>query len=156
MKFIGVDPSLTESKFQVCIINTDLKTATFKRVKNLTVYMQILIEEEPDAIIVENSNLQKAVFNPNAGIGGAIAVGKNMGLSQAVADISDLYSKIPSGISPKEKGAKIANEMIFQGITKGLDLIGYKPQYEYSQDQRDAFMLAQLAEKKFKTFLREP
>ena len=92
----------------------------------------------------------------HTGVGGAIDVGKNMGVSQAATDIADQYSQIPSGISPQQKGAKVTNDVIFQGIVRsnGLKLTGYKGAIKAAQDQRDALMLALIAEQQYKIHLK--
>jgi hypothetical protein len=158
IKYIGVDPALRIGGFWLCVICRPENTATFRTVKHLGEYIQILKEEKPNAIIVENSNLQKNMFAKmqKSGIGGALDVGKNMGISQATADISDQYSEIPSGISPQKKGAKVTNETIFKGIVlaNGLTLVGYKGGIKAGQDQRDALMLALIAEQQHKLFLK--
>ena len=154
--FIGVDPALRKGGFWVCIICRVDNTATFKCCKHLGEFVRILQDCEPAAVIVENSNLQKAVFDKRSGMGGAISVGKNQGVSQAAADIAAQYSEIPSGISPKQKGAKIVSEVVFQGIAKsnGLTLTNYKGGDGIGQDQRDALMLALIAEQQYKLHLK--
>ena len=96
------------------------------------------------------------MFDKRGGVGVAISVGKNQGVSQSAADIADQYSEIPSGISPKQKGAKIVSEVVFQGIAKsnGLKLTNYKGGYGIGQDQRDALMLALIAEQQYKLHLK--
>ena len=154
--FIGVDPALRTGGFWVCIICRVDNTATFKCCKHLGEFVRILQDCEPAAVIVENSNLQKAMFDKRGGVGVAISVGKNQGVSQSAADIADQYSEIPSGISPKQKGAKIVSEVVFQGIAKsnGLKLTNYKGGYGIGQDQRDALMLALIAEQQYKLHLK--
>lgn len=154
--FIGVDPALRAGGFWVCIICRVDNTATFKCCKHLGEFVRILQDCEPAAVIVENSNLQKAVFDKKSGMGGAISVGKNQGVSQAAADIADQYSEIPSGISPKQKGAKVTNDTVFQGIVRsnGLTLTGYKGAIQAAQDQRDCFMLGLIAEQQYKLYLK--
>jgi len=154
--FIGVDPALRQGGFWLCIICRVDNTATFKTCKHLGEFVRILQDCEPAAVIVENSNLQKSVFNPKSGVGGAIDVGKNMGVSQAAADIADQYSEIPSGISPKQKGAKVTNDVVFRGIVQanGLTLHGYKGAIKAAQDQRDCFMLGLIAEQQYKLHLK--
>jgi hypothetical protein len=149
--FIGVDPALRVGGFWLCIICRVDNTATFKSCKHLGEFVTILQDCDPAAVIVENSNLQKQVFDQGSGVGGAISVGKNMGVSQAAADIADQYSEIPSGISPKAKGAKITNDVLFQGIVRanGLKLVGYKGAIKAAQDQRDALKLALIAEQQY-------
>lgn len=149
--FIGVDPALRKGGFWVCIICRVDNTATFKGCKHLGEFVRILQDCEPAGVTVENSNLQKSVFNPKSGVGGAISVGKNMGVSQAAADIADQYSIFPSSISPKQKGAKVTNDSVFKGIVKAntLTLTNYKGGNGIGQDQRDAFMLALIAEQKY-------
>lgn len=154
--FIGVDPALRKGGFWVCIICRVDNTATFKSCKHLGEFVRILQDADPAAVIVENSNLQKAVFDKSAGVGGAISVGKNQGVSQAAADIANQYSEIPSGISPKQKGAKVTNDILFRGIAKSnnLTLCGYKGDIKAAQDQRDAMMLGLIAEQQFKLHLK--
>ena len=154
--FVGVDPALRKGGFWLCIICRVDNTATFKSCKHLGEFVRILQDAEPAAVIVENSNLQKAVFDKGAGIGGAISVGKNQGVSQAAADIADQYSEIPSGISPKQKGAKVTNEALFSSIARSnnLTLCKYKGGDGIGQDQRDAMMLALIAEQQFKLHLK--
>lgn len=154
--FIGVDPALRKGGFWLCIICRVDNTATFKGCKHLGEFVRILQDCEPAAVTVENSNLQKQVFNQGSGVGGAISVGKNMGVSQAASDIADQYSQIPSGVSPKAKGAKIVNEALFQSVVKanGLTLIGYKTGDGHGQDQRDALKLALIAEQQYKLHLK--
>lgn len=152
--FIGVDPALRKNGFWVCIICRIEHTATFKPCKNLGEFVRILIDADPAAVIVENSNLQKNVFarNTHAGIGGALSVGKNMGVSQAATDIAQEFSVIPAGISPQQKGAKVVDERLFQSavVAHGLTLVGYKKGTGMGQDQRDAFKLACIAEQQYR------
>ena len=154
--FIGVDPALRAGGFWVCIICRVDNTATFKSCKHLGDFVRILQDADPIAVTVENSNLQKAMFDKKGGIGIAISVGKNMGVSQSAADIADQYSVVPSGISPKQKGAKVTNEAIFQGIAKAnnLTLTNYKAGDGIGQDQRDAMMLALIAEQEYKLLIK--
>jgi len=154
--FVGVDPALRQGGFWVCIICRVDNTATFKSCKNLGEFVRILQDCEPAAVIVENSNLQQAVFDKKAGVAIGVSVGKNMGVSQAAADIADQYSEIPSGISPKQKGAKVTNDVVFRGIVQanGLTLHGYKGAIKAAQDQRDCFMLGLIAEQQYKMFLK--
>jgi hypothetical protein len=83
-------------------------------------------------------------------------VGKNMGVSQAATDIAQEYSEIPSGISPQNKGAKVTNEAVFQGIVRAntLTLTKYKAGNGIGQDQRDALALALRAEQAYKIHLK--
>lgn len=155
--FVGVDPALRKGGFWLCIICRVENTATFKSCAHLGEFVRILQDCEPAAVTVENSNLQKAVFDSKSGVGGAISVGKNMGVSQAAADIADQYSEIPSGISPKQKGAKVKNHPLFHSICKSnnLTLCGYKGDIEAAQDQRDCLMLALIAEQQYKLHLKK-
>lgn len=154
--FVGVDPALRKGGFWVCIICRIEHTATFKACSHLGEFVQLLIDANPAAVIVENSNLQKNVFarNAHAGIGGALSVGKNMGVSQAAADIAQGFSCIPSGISPQQKGAKVVSEALFQSAVNahGLTLVGYKKGTGIGQDQRDAFKLACIAEQQYRLY----
>lgn len=154
--FIGADPALRAGGFWVCIICRVENTATFKSCKHLGDFVRILHDASPIAVKVENSNLQKAMFDKKGGIGIAISVGKNMGVSQSAADIADQYSAIPSGISPKNKGAKVISEPLFQGIAKAnnLTLENYKAGNGIGQDQRDAMMLALIAEQEYKLLIK--
>ena len=156
--FIGVDPALRKGGFWMCIICRVDNTATFVPCKHLGEYVRILQDANPVAVIVENSNLQKNIFarNTHSGIGGAISVGKNMGVSQAATDIAQEYSVIQCGISPQDKGAKITNEALFQGIVRSntLTLTKYKAGNGIGQDQRDAFCLALRAEQQYKMYLK--
>jgi len=154
--FIGVDPALRTGGFWLCVICRVDNTATFKSCKHLGEFVRILQDAQPAAVTVENSNLQKAIFDKRGGVGVAISVGKNMGVSQSAADIADQFSEIPTGISPKQKGAKITNEPLFQGIAKSntLTLTNYKGGNGIGQDQRDAMMLALIAEQQYKLHLK--
>lgn len=154
--FIGVDPALRAGGFWLCIICRVDNTATFKSCKHLGEFVMILQDASPAAVIVENSNLQKAMFDEKGGVGVAISVGKNQGVSQAASDIADQYSEIKSGISPKQKGAKVTSDVIFHGITKSnsLTLTNYKGGNGIGQDQRDAFMLALICEQQYKLHLK--
>ena len=162
--FVGVDPALRAGGFWLCIICRVDNTATFKSCKHLGEFVRILQDATPAAVKVENSNLQKAIFDKKVksdarqkgAVGIAISVGKNMGISQAAADIADQYSEIPTGISPKKKGAKVTSDTVFQGIVRanGLTLTGYKGAIKAAQDQRDALMLALIAEQQYKLFLK--
>jgi hypothetical protein len=156
--FIGVDPALRKGGFWLCIICRVDNTATFVSCKHLGEYVRILQDANPVAVIVENSNMQKNIFarNTHSGIGGAISVGKNMGVSQAATDIAQEYSEIPSGISPQNKGAKVTNEAVFQGIVRANDLTltKYKAGNGIGQDQRDAIVLALRAEQAYKIHLK--
>jgi len=155
-KFIGVDPALRANGFWVCVIDRILNTATFHPCKHLGEFVKLLNREMPIAVTVENSNMQKAVFDKKSGVGGAISVGKNQGVSQAATDIAQEYSVIPAGISPKAKGAKIVNEAVFQGVVRSnlLTLVGYKPGESPGQDQRDALKLALICEQGYKLHLK--
>jgi hypothetical protein len=156
--FIGVDPALRKGGFWMCIICRVDNTASFVSCKHLGEYVRILQDANPVAVIVENSNMQKNIFarNAHSGIGGAISVGKNMGVSQAATDIAQEYSEIPSGISPQNKGAKVTNEAVFQGIVRAntLTLTKYKAGNGIGQDQRDALALALRAEQAYKIHLK--
>jgi len=149
--FIGVDPALRKGGFWVAIICRVDNTVTFKACEHLGVFVQMLIDLEPKGVIVENSNLQKAFFNQKAGTGGALDVGKNMGISQAATDIARGFSSIEPGISPKQKGAKITNEAVFRGILRANNLtpINYKGN-KTEQDKRDALQLALICEQQVK------
>ena len=154
--FVGVDPALRKNGFWVCIICRVEHTATFKPCKNLGEFVRLLIDADPAAVIVENSNMQKNVFarNAHSGIGGALSVGKNMGVSQAATDIAQEFSAIPAGISPQQKGAKVVDERLFQSAVAahGLTLVGYKKGTGIGQDQRDAFKLACIAEQQYRLY----
>lgn len=156
--FVGVDPALRKGGFWVCIICRVDNTATFKSCKHLGEFVRILQDAEPAAVIVENSNLQKNVFSKmeHTGVGGALQIGKNMGVSQAATDIASQYSEIPTGISPEKKGAKVKNEALFLSIAKSnnLTLCNYKGGDGIGQDQRDAMMLGLIAEQQFKLHLK--
>lgn len=156
--FIGVDPALRKGGFWVCIICRIEHTATFKMCNHLGVFLRILIDADPAAVIVENSNLQKNVFarNAHSGIGGALSVGKNMGVSQAATDIAQEFSVIPAGISPQQKGPKVVDERLFQSAVAahGLTLVGYKKGTGMGQDQRDAFKLACIAEQQYRLHMK--
>lgn len=149
--FVGVDPALRKGGFWVCIICRIEHTATFKTCKHLGEFVRLLIDAAPAAVIVENSNMQKKKFNEKTGVGGALSVGKNMGVSQAATDIAQEFSAIPSGISPKQKGAKVVDERLFKSAVTahGLTLVGYKKGTGMGQDQRDAFKLACIAEQQY-------
>lgn len=149
--YIGVDPALRKGGFTVCIICRVDNTATFKTCAHLGEFVRLLVDADPIGIIVENSNLQKAFFNPKAGVGGALSVGKNMGVSQAATDIAREFSVIEPGISPKQKGAKVENLKLFEGIARSnnLTLINYKHN-KAAQDKRDALMLALICEQQVK------
>jgi hypothetical protein len=153
-KFIGVDPALRENGFWVCVIDRLLNTATLHPCKHLGEFVKLLNREMPIAVTVENSNLQKKHFDEKTGVGGALSVGKNQGVSQAATDIAQEYSVIPAGISPKAKGAKITNEAVFQGVVRSnlLTLVGYKPGKQPGQDQRDALKLALICEQSYKLY----
>lgn len=156
--FVGVDPALRKGGFWLCIICRVDNTATFKSCAHLGEFVRILQDCEPAAVKVENSNLQKNIFRrmSHTGKGGALAVGKNMGISQAATDIADQYSEIPSGISPEKKGAKVKSHPLFHSICKSNDLTlcGYKGDIDDAQDQRDALMLALIAEQQYKLHLK--
>ncbi len=145
--FIGVDPALRKNGFWVAIICRVENTVTFKTCAHLGEFLRLLIDADPIGVIVENSNLQQNMFNQSAGVGGALDVGKNMGVSQAATDIAREFSSIEPGISPKQKGAKVTNEALFQGILKANNLtpINYKGK-KGEQDKRDALMLALICE----------
>lgn len=149
--FIGVDPALRKDGFWVCIICRVENTATFKSCEHLGHFVRLLVDLEPRGVIVENSNLQKKMFNEMAGMGGALDVGKNMGVSQAATDIAREFSQIEPGISPKQKGAKVTNEAVFRGILRANNLtpINYKGN-KTEQDKRDALMLALICEQQCK------
>lgn len=156
--FIGVDPALRAGGFWVCVICRVENIATFLPCKHLGEFVRIVHDANPIAVLVENSNLQKNMFAKMAhtGVGGALSVGKNMGVSQAATDIASEYSQIPSGISPQEKGAKIVNESVFSSHVRanGLTLSGYKPGESPGQDQRDAFKIACICEQQYRLHLK--
>jgi len=149
--FIGVDPALRVGGFWVAIICRIENTVTFKTCKDLGEYVGILQDVNPIAVVVENSNLQKPMFDKRAGIGGAISVGKNMGVSQAATDIARRFSSIEPGISPKQKGAKVTNVSTFDAILRANNLqpVNYKGGETNAQDKRDAAMLAMRAEQTY-------
>jgi len=152
---MGVDPALRKGGFWVAIICRVDNTITFKCCDHLGVFVRLLIDLEPAAVFVENSNLQKSVFNQMSGKGGAIDVGKNMGISQAATDIAREFSQIEPGISPKQKGAKVTNDLIFRGILRSNNLIpiNYKG-LKGEQDKRDAAKLAIMCEQSLKMKLK--
>ena len=153
--FIGVDPALRKDGFWTAIICRVDNTVTFKKCDHLGQFVRLLIDADPIGIVVENSNMQKNMFNQKVGIGGALDVGKNMGVSQAATDIAREFSIIPPGISPKQKGAKITNLPLFDGILKANNLtpIGYRRNAS-NQDQRDAAQLALICEQQVKLHLK--
>lgn len=153
--YIGVDPALRKGGFWVCIICRVENTATFKTCEHLGHFVRLLIDLEPRGVVVENSNLQQAFFNQKAGIGGALDLGKNMGVSQAATDIAREFSMIEPGISPKQKGAKITNDLFFRSILKANNLtpVNYKGN-KTEQDKRDALMLALICEQQCKIKLK--
>lgn len=155
MTFIGVDPSFRKGGFAICAINRDDNTATMRTLKNLGEFLTWLHHYTPAHVIVENSNLQNLTFDLT---GGALVaarksrdVGKNMAISQCAADIAQTFCQYDVSISPKQKGAKIENEAVFQGLVRanGLKLVNYKGN-KGEQDKRDAFKLALIAEQQFK------
>lgn len=155
MTFIGVDPSFRKGGFAVCVIDRIANTATMYILNNLGELLAILQSNPPTHATVENSNLQNMTFDLT---GGALVaarksrdVGKNMAISQCAADIAQTFCQYDVSISPKQKGAKIENEAVFQGLVRanGLRLIGYKGN-KGEQDKRDAFKLALIAEQQFK------
>lgn len=154
--FVGVDPALRKGGFWAAIICRVENTITFKTCKDLGEYVHLLHDVNPIAVLVENSNLQKPMFDKRAGIGGAIAVGKNMGISQAATDIARHFSSIEPGISPKQKGAKVTNITTFDAILRANNLrpINYKGGETNAQDKRDAAMLALRAEQIYNILLR--
>jgi len=87
------------------------------------------------------------MHNPSAGVGGAYDDDKTRGVRQAATEIARKFSSIEPGISPKQKGAKVTNEALFQGILKANNLtpINYKGK-KGEQDKRDALMLALICE----------
>lgn len=153
--FIGVDPALRKGGFTVAIICRVENTVTFKTCAHLGEFVRLLIDADPAGIVVENSNMQRAYFNPKAGIGGALDVGKNMGISQAATDIAREFSQVEPGVSPKQKGAKVENLALFRGILKAnnLEPVNYKDN-KAAQDKRDACMLALMCEQKVRVHLK--
>lgn len=153
--FIGADPAFRKGGFVICAINRADNTATMHALENLGEFLTWLLHYGPAHVVVENSNLQNLTFDLT---GGALVaarksrdVGKNMAISQCAADIAQTFCKYNVSISPKQKGAKIGNEAIFQGIVRanGLTLIGYRGN-KGEQDKRDALMLALIAEQQYK------
>ena len=105
-------------------------------------------EETKTLWAVENSNLQGEVFSR-----GRVPVltmqkiaqnvGKNQAISQAVVDFLVVVAgkENVADISPKAKGAKITAERVFRAFSDNYTLINYNG----TQDQRDAFKLAEMA-----------
>ena len=102
------------------------------------------VNYNPKAIVVENSNLQKAMFNYKASKAMLAKIGRNVGQNQACSQITiDLCNELFNGskiydVSPSEKGSKWNRER-FEMECRERDHI-----YESStnQDQRDAYKLA--------------
>lgn len=154
-KFIGVDPSFRKGGFWACVIDRDANTAEFIEILDLGFFALMLIEHRPRHVVVENSNLQKVSFdvtgNAMVVVKKARDVGKNMAISQCATHIAEKFTTLKADISPKQKGAKVENEKIFQGVVRsqGLTPINYKG-LKGEQDKRDALMLALIAEQQWK------
>ncbi len=153
--FIGADPSFRKGGFWVCVLDRDIGKAEFVEMKDLEEFRDLLIEHQPRHVIVENSNLQNHTFDLT---GGALVaakksrdVGKNMAISQCAANIARKFTELKPDISPRQKGAKIENEKVFQGVVRsqGLTLINYKG-LKGEQDKRDSLVLGLIAEQQWK------
>jgi hypothetical protein len=157
MKFIGVDPAFRKNGFWCAIIERPQNTVRFVECKNLGAFTNLLIWEKPDHILIENSNLQKLQFNPNASNKERQNVGMNMAVSQISVDIATevLCLELPVEISPKKKGAKIADLNLFEAWLKANTLTAenYKGN-KTEQDKRDAAKLAIIAEQQYKLHMK--
>lgn len=151
MVFIGIDPAFRSRGFSICII--DGQNINFKTFKTgFLGFCLWFVNESPGAAIcaVENSNLINATFN-TIGNKNIIArksrdAGKNQAVSQNTSDLLSTKYKVYD-ISPKEKGGKWTAEA-YEQIIKAE---GYTPNKKRSnQDERDAFKLALIAQRKHK------
>lgn len=155
--FMGVDPAFRKNGFWCAVIQRPENTVEFFECKNLGVFTKLVIDIFPHHILVENSNLQKLQFNPNASNKERQNVGMNMAVSQISVDIVTeiLKPELPVEISPKKKGAKIADLNLFQAWLKANTLTAenYKGN-KTEQDKRDAAKLAIIAEQQYKLHLK--
>lgn len=153
--FIGADPSFRKGGFWVCVLDRDMEKAIFLEMEHLGDFAFCLNEHQPRHVIVENSNIQNQTFDLTGGLlvvaKKSRDVGKNMAISQCAADIARKFTELKPDISPKQKGAKVENEKVFQGVVRsqGLTLVNYKG-LKGEQDKRDALMLALIAEQQWK------
>ena len=149
--YIGIDPAFRQRGFAIAILDED-NTLNFKVFKNgFNSFFRWVLDDLPEnAIIgVENSNLQNDTFNM-AGSRPVLAkrsrdVGKNQAVSQMTVDLLQEYLSPAAvyDISPKQKGAKIVNPVLFKAI---LQSAGIKEVYNYKglkseQDKRDAVQI---------------
>ena len=151
--YIGIDPAFREKGFCLCCIDTSDNSVSFRTFKNgYNDFCWWLINDAPDKsdciICVENSNLQNETI-ALTGSKMVIArksrnVGKNQAVSQNTVDILRVYGYLVVDLSPREKGAKWAEETVRNvAKTERHEL----PQ-KISQDARDAYKLALLARQK--------
>lgn len=151
MVFIGVDPAFRSRGFSICIIDgQNIEFKTFKT--GFLGFCLWFVNESPGAAIcaVENSNLINATFN-TIGNKNIIArksrdAGKNQAVSQNTSDLLRTKYKVYD-ISPKEKGAKYTAD-VYKSLIYTHQYTANKQRT--NQDERDAFKLALIAERKHK------
>ena len=102
------------------------------------------VKYSPSAIVIENSNLQKAIFNYKASKSILYKIARNVGQNQACSQITlDLCKELfidsdIHDISPADKGGKWDKETFISEITNR----GHIYEGVSNQDQRDAYKLA--------------
>lgn len=171
-KFFGIDPAYRLRGFCVCVIDTEGKTGKFITMDYDTYRDWINSPDAPDiaGACIENSALQNKLFYTHKSPTGALltsqqgkfiagakklntaelcsaamAVGKN----QAVSEMTYRATALRYGasrvfqVSPLEKGAKIIDGRMFAAYVKSCGITLEKE--AVTQDERDAFKLAQIA-----------
>lgn len=170
--FIGVDPAFRIHGFCVCVIDTTEKSGRFVTIDYDAYRDWINSPHAPNisGACIENSALQNNLFYTHKSLTGALltsqqgkyipgakklntaelcsaamAVGKN----QAISEMTYLATVLRYGasrvfqVSPLEKGAKITDPRIFAAYVKSCGITLDRD--AASQDERDAFKLAQIA-----------
>ena len=149
MKYIGIDPAFRKDGKGVCVIEG--YNVSFIKLASTVDFVKFLFSLEPDSDIVfgiENSNLQKPLFDKEGNIGTVSAkgmrVGKNKAISQLIADLIVGLGFQCVEYSPKQKGSVISlNE--FKLRLKANNQLFDIPATGCSKDKRAAYMIAMLA-----------
>lgn len=163
--YIGVDPAFRENGFWAAIIDRRAGTLDFRGFKDVLEWHDWLRSEAPLVafVLVENSNLENVTFK--AGSNGrnksvAMRFSRNVGTNQAVSELAYVSairkygSRFAHEISPSQKGKKITNGAIFEGLIRQerLQIIdpGFDNNAGNAQDKRDAAKLALILEQRIK------
>lgn len=146
--YIGVDPAFREGGFHIAILDMVRKEIRFVGFDDVFEWHEWIRSDEcPEGcfICVENSNLQNKTFDMSGSSQRVARFSRNAGANQAVSQLAyDTALKAfgPGrvfGVSPKEKGAKIADKNQFSAWLRSFGIV---PPKTTNQDQRDAAKLA--------------